>query len=161
MRRAALCLLLAAGTACAGKTTPAPPPSGIAPTSAAPAVTPTPPLPVDPPVPQVTASLIGTVTYRQRVALTPEAEVHVELRDVSPPNTEPTLIAKKVITRPGQVPIGFSLEYDPARIQPGHSYTVSARIADRGQLAFVTETPVSVLSEGVSAAVEILVVPIR
>ena len=113
------------------------------------------------PVPPLAAVLSGTVTYRQRVALTPEAEVHVELRDVPPPNGEPTLIAKKVITRPGQVPVAFSLEYDPSRIVDGHSYVVSARIADRGQLAFVTESPIPVLTGGVPPTVEILVAPIR
>jgi putative lipoprotein len=80
---------------------------------------------------------------------------------VPPPDGEPIVIAKKVITRPGQVPVAFSLEYDPARIVDGHSYVVSARIADRGQLAFVTESPIPVLAGGFPAAVEILVSPIR
>jgi len=163
VRRAALGLFVVAFTACAGRTAtaPSPPPSGLAPTPPAPAESPTPPLPVETPVPHPVAVLIGTVIYRQRVALTPEAEVHVELRDVPPLDGEPTLIAKKVITRPGQVPVAFSLEYDPSKIVDGHSYVVSARIADRGQLAFVTESPIPVLASGSPAAVEILVAPIR
>ena len=112
-------------------------------------------------MPPAAAVLNGTVTYRQRVALTPQAEVHVELRGVPPANGEPTLIAKKVITRPGQVPVAFSLEYDPSRILAGHAYVVSARIADRGQLAFVTESPIPVLTTGAPPTIEILVAPIR
>ena len=161
MRRAALHLVLVAATACATRTTPAPPPALPDATTPVPASTPESPLPVETPVQRATAVLIGTVTYRQRVALTPEAEVHVELRDMSPTDTDPALIAKDVITRPGQVPVAFSLEYDPSRIVTGHAYAVSARIADRGQLAFVTELPIPVLSEGVPALIEILVVPIR
>ena len=162
VRRAALCFLVVVATACAGRTTPAPPPAVPAPATPVPAPSPEVPLPVETPVPPpASAVLNGTVTYRQRVALTPEAEVHVELRDVPPANGEPILIAKKVITRPGQVPVAFTLTYDPSRILDGHSYVVSARIADRGQLAFVTESPIPVLTGDVSPAIEILVAPIR
>jgi putative lipoprotein len=109
------------------------------------------------------ASLSGTVTYRQRIALTPEAEVQVELRDVSRQDAEAALIAKRVIARPGQVPIAFTLDYDPSLIEPGHSYAVSARITDRGQLQFVTDTRVVVLGGAAATGtpVEIVVVPVR
>jgi putative lipoprotein len=108
------------------------------------------------------ASISGTVTYRLLVALTPEAEVQVELRDVSRPDAEAPLIAKRVIAKPGQVPIAFTLDYDPSLIEPGHAYAISARITDRGQLQFVTDTRVAVLT-GASATtpIEILVVPVR
>jgi len=119
-----------------------------------------------PPAPPVearpAASLAGTVTYRQRIALTPEAEVQVELRDVSRQDVEAPLIAKRIIARPGQVPIAFTLDYDPSLIAPGHAYAVSARITDRGQLQFLTDTRVTVLSgAGATAPVEIVVVPVR
>jgi uncharacterized lipoprotein YbaY len=107
------------------------------------------------------ATLIGTVTYLPRIALTPEAVVQVELRDVSDPETEAALIAKQVIRKPGQVPIAFSLEYDPTAILPGHRYALSARISDRGQLQFVTDTQVPVLGSGASDAAEIVAVPVH
>ena len=121
------------------------------------------PLPPAPPVEtRPAASLAGTVTYRQRIALTPEAEVQVELRDVSRQDVEAPLIAKRIIARPGQVPIAFTLDYDPSLIAPGRTYAVSARITDRGQLQFVTDTRVTVLSgAGAAAPVEIVVVPVR
>jgi putative lipoprotein len=112
-------------------------------------------------VPPPTAFLTGTVIYRQRSALTPEAEVQVELRDVSLQDAASILIAKQVISTPGQVPIPFSLEYDPTRILAGRTYAVSARIVDRGQLQFVTDTHVPVLTGGAQGPVEILVVPLR
>jgi putative lipoprotein len=104
---------------------------------------------------------MGTVTYRQRVALTPQAEVYVELRDVSIPDAASPPIARQVISTPGQVPVAFSLEYDPTRIQAGRSYAVSARIVDRGQLQFVTDERVAVLTGGGPDPVEIVVVPVR
>ncbi len=101
------------------------------------------------------------MTYRPRIALTPEAEVQVELRDVSRQDVEAPLVAKKLIEKPGQVPIPFSLEYDPTLIEPGHAYAVSARISDRGQLQFVTDARVPVITGGASTSVEIVVVPVR
>lgn len=101
------------------------------------------------------------MTYLPRIALTPEAVVQVELRDVSDPETEAAPVAKQVIRKPGQVPIAFSLEYDPAAILPGHRYAVSARISDRGQLQFVTDAQVPVLGSDASVAPEVVVVPVR
>ena len=103
--------------------------------------------------------LAGTVTYLQRIALTPEAEVQVELREATE-DAAATPIAKRVIERPGQVPVAFTLEYDPSVIMPGRRYAVSARIWDRGQLQFVTEAPVPVLV-GAPSPAEIVVVPVR
>lgn len=105
--------------------------------------------------------LRGTVSYRQRSALTPEAEVQVELRETTGAGAEPVVVAKQIIERPGQVPIAFELPYDPAAIDPTLGYTVSARITDRGQLQFVTESPVPVLTKGAPASVEIVVGPVK
>ncbi len=136
--------------------TPAPPTPVAVPTAIpAPEPLPTPPLP--PP----TAFLTGTVTYRQRIALTPQAEVHVELRDVSLQDVPAVMIAKQVIATPGQVPIPVSLEYDPTKILPRRSYAVSARIVDRGQLLFVTDERFAVLTGAAQEPVEIVVVPVR
>jgi len=107
------------------------------------------------------AAVTGTVTFRQRIALTPEAIVQVELRDVSRMDVEAPLLAKHVIRRPGQAPVPFVLDYDPGSIVPGHTYAVSARIADRGQLLFVTDTRVPVLTNGAPASAEIVVGPVR
>ncbi len=159
MRRiGAVLLLVAALPGCTGsRKTPAAPPV-------------TPPGPEAPPGPaptalpapiRETAVLRGTVTYRQRSALTPEAEVQVELREAAAPGGEPSLVAKRIIERPGQVPIAFELPYDPSAIDPAAGYTVSARITDRGQLQFVTETPVPVLTRGAATTAEVVVTPVR
>ena len=131
-------------------------PAELAPTPGVPAP-PTPPAEARP-----MAFISGTVTYRLLIALTPEAEVQVELRDVSRPDIETPLIAKHVVEKPGQVPIAFTLDYDPSLIEPGHTYAISARITDRGQLQFVTDTRVAVLGgAAVGTPVEIVVVPVR
>ena len=158
MRRLAALLVLLPLAACtSGRRAPAPVPEATPPPEVSPV-----PLPTALPAPErPTAVLRGTVTYRQRSALTPEAVVQVELREAATPGEEPTVIAKRIIERPGQVPVAFELSYDPAAIDPSRSYTVSARITDRGQLQFVTETPLPVLGPGGAAAPEIVVTPVR
>lgn len=165
MRRLGPPLLLAL-TACTGGTAssgpvaaPEPPPAST-PTPAAPVATPAGPGErIEEASPR--ATLTGTVTYLPRIALTPEALVQVELRDVSSQDTEAPLIAKQVIQRPGQVPIAFALEYDPSSILSDHLYAVSARISDRGQLQFLTETPIPVLGSAEPGTAQIVVVPVR
>jgi len=105
-------------------------------------------------------TLEGTVTYRQRSALTPEAVVFVDLRDAGAPAEEPPLARARVLS-PGQAPMPFHLIYDPASLDPARSYSLSARIADRGELRFVTEKPVPLPTAGDAPPVEIVVVPVR
>ena len=77
-------------------------------------------------------------------------------------DVEAPLIAKRVIAKPGQVPIAFTLDYDPTLIETGHAYAISARITDRGQLQFVTDTRVGVLGGAATGTpLEIVVVPVR
>lgn len=87
-------------------------------------------------------TLTGTATYLQRIALPPDSRLIVTISDVSLADAPSTTIAEVETPTAGrQVPLPFSLTYDPARIQPRHSYAVSARILDgRGQLAWITDT---------------------
>lgn len=87
-------------------------------------------------------TLTGTATYLQRIALPPDSRLVVTISDVSLADAPSTTIAETEMATEGrQVPLPFSLTYDPERIQPRHSYAVSARILDgRGQLAWITDT---------------------
>ena len=138
------------------------------PPAAAEAPTPTPRPGVELPVPPAppatggeTVTVTGVVMYRQGMALTPEAVVQVDLRDVTRPDTDAPPLARQIIDKPGQVPIPFSLTCARAAIEPGRSYAVSARITDRGQLQFVTDARVPVLSAGLPGPIEIVVVPVH
>lgn len=88
------------------------------------------------------ATLTGTVTYRERIALPPDSRLIVTISDVSLMDAPSVTIAQNQITTAGQqVPISFAVSYDRARIQPGRSYAVSARILDgRGKLVWITDT---------------------
>src|SRR5262245_18506627 len=109
----------------------------------------------------VTATVSGTVTYLQRVALTPDAIVLVRLEDVTPANPSAQLIGEQdIVTSGRQVPIPFEIRYDTKLIDPSHIYAVSARIEQGGeQLLFVTDKPVPVITHGNPDRVEIVVKP--
>ena len=77
-------------------------------------------------------TVAGEVYYRERVALPPTAELYVAVEDVSLMDVPATVMAATRIRPAGQVPIAFVLRVDAARIKPGHTYALRARIEDRG-----------------------------
>lgn len=94
-------------------------------------------------------ALTGNVTYRQRIALAPEAIVKVWLQDVSRPGLPvPEILDEQEIRRPGQVPIPFSLRYDPATIDPTHTYTLLVRIYEGDRTRFTNAKPFPVITNG-------------
>lgn len=94
-------------------------------------------------------TLSGNVTYRQRIALPAGAVITVSLDDVSLADAPATQLATATITTKGEnVPIPFSLTYDPTAIRPERSYAVSARITIDDKLSWVTATRHSVLTAG-------------
>ena len=74
------------------------------------------------------ATLSGTVTYRDRMALPYGAVVTVELLDLSRAD-EPVIVTTTTVrTRGEQVPIPYTLAFSPDRIAPRDRYGVRARI---------------------------------
>jgi putative lipoprotein len=107
------------------------------------------------------AAVTGTVTYLQRVALTPDAIVLVRLEDVSRADAPAQLIGEQdIVTSGRQVPIPFEVRYDPKAIDPSHTYAVSAQIVQGERLLFVTDTQHPVITHGNPATVEIVVKPV-
>jgi uncharacterized lipoprotein YbaY len=105
------------------------------------------------------AALNGTVTYLQRIALPPNAIVEVSLQDVSKADAPAEVLDSVKIPSAGrQVPIPFTLHYDPAQIDERYTYTVSARITVDGVLTWISKTQNPVLTRGAPTDnVEILV----
>ena len=91
----------------------------------------------------------GTVTYRERIALTPGARLEVELRDVSLADAAAPLIAHQTIENPGQVPIRYRVGYNKSDIESRNIYSVSASIIEAdGRLAFTNDTVREVITRG-------------
>jgi putative lipoprotein len=95
-------------------------------------------------------AVTGSIAYRERIALPPTAQVEIRLDDVSLADAPSRMIAQQSFTADGrQVPFAFRLTIDQRRLDPRHSYAVSARISDAsGRLMFITDTRNSVTFDG-------------
>lgn len=92
-------------------------------------------------------SVTGTISYRERIQLPPDAIIEVSLLDVSLMDVAAKLISRQTITPQHAVPIPFRLHYDPQVIDARMTYAVQARILDgNDKLLFVTDTSYQVLT---------------
>ncbi len=97
-------------------------------------------------------TLRGTVSYRQRLALPPDAVVQIIIEDVSHAGGAPESFAEEdVPTRGHQVPIKFEVKYDPAGVNPEHRYQIRAKITSDGRLMFTSTALYPVLTHGAPA----------
>ena len=108
------------------------------------------------------SSVRGVVDYRERLALTPDATLVVELRDVSYADAPAPLIARQTISGPGQVPIEFKVEYNREDIDSRNTYSITARIVESdGRLAFTNDTAYEVITRGNPDRVYMLLVLVQ
>jgi len=98
--------------------------------------------------PRDAASITGTITYRERMALPETARVELQILDVTDEDAEPALVTEKRIDTPGQVPIAFSIPYDPRAIDANHTYALRAKIRVGDDLWFASPFDVRVLTAG-------------
>ena len=108
------------------------------------------------------ASVRGTITYRERIALSPDAVVTVQLRDTSYADAAAVLIAEQTIPNPGQVPIDFDLRYASDEIDDRNTYSVSAVITEGdGRMAFTNDTAYDVITRGNPRRVDMTLVMVE
>jgi putative lipoprotein len=101
-------------------------------------------------------TLTGTATWRERMALPPGAVFEATLEDVSRANAGADVLGRARIESPGNPPIRFSIGYDPAGIDPSHSYAVRARVLVGEDLLFVTDQNYPALTRGHGSDVQLL-----
>jgi putative lipoprotein len=102
-------------------------------------------------------TVTGTVSYLQRMALPPSAVIQVQLLDVSLADAPATVIAQEKIKLGNrQVPVPFTLTFDPATIDAKHTYSVSAKITVDGKLSFASDQPYPVLTGGKPSHVDLI-----
>lgn len=85
----------------------------------------------------------GQFSYRQRIAVPPDAVAEFTLRDISVQDIEAPLLAKQQYALNGrQVPLPYELKVAAAKISgPGRNYGIFARITSAdGQLLWITDT---------------------
>jgi len=100
------------------------------------------------PPPAPTAALTGSISYRERIALPETARVEIQILDATDEEAEPRLVAEKLLDRPGQIPIAFSIGYDPHAIDASHTYVLRVRIRVGEELWFASPFDLRVLTAG-------------
>jgi uncharacterized lipoprotein YbaY/heat shock protein HslJ len=98
----------------------------------------------------------GAATYRERMALPPNAVFEATLEDVSKADAKAEVIGQARIEQPGNPPIQFEITYDPSRIVSSHRYVVRARILVGDKLFFTTDQHYPVLTGGKGNEVALL-----
>lgn len=95
------------------------------------------------------ASISGTVTYLQRIALPQGATLTVELVDISLADAPAVTLGAYSSQPDTQVPLPFTVTYNSADIIDNHTYALQAEIRDaQGKLWFRNTTTFLVLTNG-------------
>lgn len=101
-------------------------------------------------------TLEGTLSYRQRVALSAEAIVKVRLQDESTKGLVAEVLDEVEIRNPGQIPIAFRVKYDPERIVASHRYTLLVKIYEGDRTRFLNATSYPVITQGCTDRCEVV-----
>ncbi len=90
----------------------------------------------------------GSAAYRERIALPPEAALTVRLGVMAGGELGEPLLAEQILSPAGQVPIGFSLRFDPAAVPADAALGLEAIISVDGNRWFETAGAVPLPAEG-------------
>ena len=99
--------------------------------------------PARPSGPEVT----GTVIFSQPVQLSAGSTLNVRLLDVTRVESQPQLITEATLPI-RQVPAEFALPYNTAEINPIRTFAVEATVMEGGQVRFLSEGRVGVITQG-------------
>jgi uncharacterized lipoprotein YbaY len=104
-------------------------------------------------------TLTGTATYRERIALPPEAVFEVLIEDIARADAPATVIGRQRLAPAGLPPFRFAIPYDDSAVSPRGRYTLRATARHRGELLFTTDTVTPVL-DGRPGPVKLLLVKV-
>ena len=100
------------------------------------------------------AVIEGQVLYRERMMLPPDAEVEVQLQDISRADAMATVMASVLLKVDSGPPYAFSIDYDPAQIDQRMHYALRATISVGDRLLFTSTEYIDPFG---SSPVEVLV----
>ena len=107
-------------------------------------------------------TVTGTITYLVRMALPTQATVQVQLLGMARSDAPATVIAQeKFALGTKQVPIPFTLKYNPAKIESTHSYSVSAKVFLGSEVKFASDQVYPVLTKGNPSNVDLILKPAK
>jgi copper homeostasis protein (lipoprotein) len=104
------------------------------------------------------AVVMGSASYRERMALLPGAVLEVTLEDVTKADAPAVIVGRTRLENPGNPPFDFAVPYDPKELLTNHRYEVRARILSGAKLLFVTDTGYPILTLGHKGPAKLLLV---
>jgi len=84
------------------------------------------------------ARIEGSVVYRERMMLPPEAQIEVQFQDISQADALASVLATVQIAPRGGPPYAFAIDYDPGRIDKRRRYALRASISVGENLMFTS-----------------------
>ncbi|SLN40350.1 heat-inducible protein [Pseudoruegeria aquimaris] len=102
-------------------------------------------------------TLTGSVAYKDRSALPPNAVLEVALVDVSRMDAPAVTLSSRRWAVQGQVPLAYSLTYDDALIDERMTYAVQATIGVDGRTLYRNTVMTPALTRGAGSEVDIMV----
>ncbi len=100
--------------------------------------------------------ITGAATYRERIALPPDAAFEAVVEDISLADAPAKLLGSVQFSPAGQVPIRFEIPYRDTDVQPSHRYGVRVRITDKGRLLYTSTQVHPVLTHGAGTTLEMV-----
>ncbi len=110
--------------------------------------------------PAQAGTLSGTASYRQRIALPPDAVFEAVLIDAAIADAPARELGRVRLQPAGQSPFRFSIPYRDSDVTPGGRYTVRATVRQGDRLLFTTDTFTPVLTGGPSQPLDLVMVPV-
>jgi uncharacterized lipoprotein YbaY/uncharacterized lipoprotein NlpE involved in copper resistance len=99
----------------------------------------------------------GSATYRQRIAMPPEAMLTVRIEDISRADAPAKVLAEvREVFGARQVPIGFALTTARSAVDPRAVYALRATVTVGGELRFTTTQRYRLPGAGAPAKVDLL-----
>lgn len=95
----------------------------------------------------------GTATYRERLAMPPDALLEVKLVATTADKAEPRPLASIIVRPTGQVPVPFVLSYDSNAVEPETDYAIEAVLLVDGRPIFHDLSAATSLTNGTGGTV--------
>lgn len=100
--------------------------------------------------------ITGAATYRERIALPPDAVFEAVVEDISLADGPARIMGSVQFSPAGQVPIRFEIPYRDGEVQPSHRYGVRVRITEKGRLLYTSTQVHPVLTQGAGTSLDML-----
>jgi len=113
------------------------------------------------PLPARAGSLAGAATYRERIALPPDAVFEAVLIDTAIADAPARELGRVRLQPAGQPPFRFTIPYRDGDVTPAGRYSVRATVREGERLLFTTDTFTPVLNGGPSQPLSLKLVAVQ